>query len=103
MEEKEKEKGKKMTSPKGITSYYEQVSAPANSPVSWCPNDKKSSLGPFAIACLIPFLDPGGIDVIPDRTFVHAKLTCSLQFMNLFCFTSEFGICVALRIITCKN
>ena len=81
--EKEKEKGKKMTSPKGITSYYEQVSAPANTPVSWCPDDKKSRLGPFAIACLIPFLDPGGIDITQDRTFVHPKLTSLLQFMNL--------------------
>jgi hypothetical protein len=73
VEEKEKEKGKKMTSPKGITSYYEQVSAPANSPVSWCPNDKKSSLGPFAIACLIPFLDPGGIDIISRQNLCACK------------------------------
>lgn len=48
--EKEKEKGKKMTSQKGITSYYEQVRASANFPVSCCSDDKKSSLGPFAIA-----------------------------------------------------
>lgn len=38
VEEREKErdadKGKKTTSQKGITSYYEQVRAPANFPVS---------------------------------------------------------------------
>lgn len=73
--EKEKEKGKKMTSQKGITSYYEQVRAPANFSVSCCPHDKKSSLGPFVIACLIRFVDPGGFDCIPDRKFVHPKLT----------------------------
>lgn len=32
--ERETEKGKKTTSQKGITSYYEQVRAPANFPVS---------------------------------------------------------------------